>query len=123
MNFILITNNEQVLKRFKDKVEISYKNVSCREILVEARDLIHKGCSLETHPLSGSIKPNENPFKSILLSRKSGAVDLDSLVIIENSIATFDKFSCEFSKLSDEMLCDFRLLDLTLIESALTCII
>lgn len=123
MKLVLVTNNEEVLEKFKDEIAISYKDVSYREILVEARDLIHKGYSLETHPLSGSIKPNENPFKSILLSKKGDEIDLDSLMRIENAIATFDKFSYEFPKLNDRMLCDFRLLDFTLIESALTQIV
>jgi hypothetical protein len=55
--------------------------------------MIHKGAKLITHPLMGSIKPNETPFRSIIVSEGEGtSLDIESLVIIESSIASAEKF-------------------------------
>ena len=71
----------------KEFVEGSY-----RDVLIAVRDKIHKGHRLLSHPLSGSVKPNETPYKSVIISRNSAGMDLDSLKIIEDSIAAYDKF-------------------------------
>lgn len=115
---LVLTNNEIVFTKYKDMITVLYKDISYKEILIEARDLIHKGYKLKTHPLSGSVKPNENPFKSMILSI-GDELDVPSLVMIENSIATYDKFSYQFPVLTEKMLSDFSIVDLTLIESAL----
>ncbi len=57
------------------------------------RDKVHEGHELATHPLSGSVKPNETPYKTIMISEKKGVLDFNSLKIIEDSIATAKKNS------------------------------
>lgn len=120
MNKILITNNILVYKKYKDIIEIIYKeDSSYLEILNYTRDLIHRGHELLTHPLSGSIKPNETPFKTIMISKKRGKLDLDSLKLIEESIETAGKFIKlkATPNWSDSVLDDFRVIDLSLIEN------
>lgn len=83
------------------------------------RDYIHKGHRLLTHPLSGSIKPNETPFKTIIISSVSNNLDMKSLSIIEKSIETADKFS-EIQKVySKDIERDFMEIDLSLIENVI----
>ena len=87
--------------------------------MIKTRDKIHEGYELLTHPLSSSVKPNETPYKSIIISDVKGNLNYDSLVLIENSIITFDKFKKLNFKLSDKVIEDFKLVDLTVLESAL----
>ncbi|MDR7871225.1 MAG: GrdX family protein [Tissierellaceae bacterium] len=120
MNTILITNNILVYKKYKDIIEITYKeDFSYLDILIYTRDLVHSGHELLTHPLSGSIKPNETPFKTIMISKKSGKLNLDNLKIIEESIVSAQKFIKEKPTpiWSEKILDDFRVIDLSLIES------
>jgi hypothetical protein len=49
-------------------MEINFIETDMTGVLVYVRDKIHKGHKLLTHPLSGSIKPNESPYKSVLIS-------------------------------------------------------
>ena len=66
---MILTNNEKVAEDFTEKNQMEFLNGSSYlEILQTARDFIHKNHTLLTHPLSGSIKPNETPFKSVALS-------------------------------------------------------
>ncbi len=92
-------------------------------MLVAVRDKIHKGHKLLSHPLSGSVKPNETPYKSVLVSKHKGNMDVDSLKIIEDSIYTCDKFMKVTLKSGynnqDAILEDFRQVDYELIDAAL----
>ena len=66
----IITNNPLVVRCLSDYYEIEYHEISFREILVKVRDLVYEGYELRTHPIAGSVKPNETPYKSIVLSKK-----------------------------------------------------
>ncbi len=87
------------------------------------RDMVHKGSRLITHPLMGSVKPNETLFRSIIISGGNG-LDYESLAIIEKSIAVAEKFirNNKVPKWGDNVLDDFRFVDLSLFESALNSI-
>jgi hypothetical protein len=86
--------------------------------------MVHKGSRLITHPLMGSIKPNETPFRSIIMSEGT-TLDIESLNIIESSIAATEKFQKD-NKVpcwNENVLDDFRFVDLRLFESALDSIV
>lgn len=119
---ILVTNNERVLKDETITCSKKFLTGSYREVLTYVRDQIHKGHSLLSHPLSGSVKPNETPYKSILISDKRGELDFDSLEMIENSIIIYDNFMRNSNKygynIQENLLEDFREIDFSLIVSA-----
>ena len=113
---MIVTNNNKVYEKYKDNYSIYYKECSFREILLYIRDRIHEGYVLLTHPLSSSIKPNETPYKSVLIS------DYKTLMIIENAIMTYDKFKKDkyyTVELTDSIVDDFKMIDLSIIENAI----
>ena len=87
---------------------------------MEVRDLVHRCYELITHPLMGSVKPNETPYRSIILKQGINT-DLQSVEIIEISIQTYEKFEKMKSlpKWNQNILEDFQLVDLSLFESSL----
>lgn len=120
---ILITNNPRFQEDQDSRYYTEYIEGSYGDVLKLVRDRIHRGHKLLSHPLSGSVKPNENPYKSILISRAAGSLDLDSLRILEESIATFEKFmqnpnKCGHNK-RDAILEDFKEVDHCLIAGAI----
>ncbi|GAA0177520.1 GrdX family protein [Clostridium sediminicola] len=121
MNSILITNNPMVAEKYKEKMEIIFlKDNSYLDVLSDVRNRIHEGHEILTHPLSGSVKPNETPYKSVLISKNKGKLDMKSLQIIEGSIDVTKKFlnikkSPEWTK---GILEDFQLIDYSLIKGA-----
>jgi hypothetical protein len=90
------------------------------DVLIEVRNLVHQGYELITHPLMGSVKPNETPYRSIML-KKGIITDTQSVEIIENSIQTYEKFEKmkPSPKWSQSILEDFQFVDLRLFESSL----
>ena len=117
--YIIVTNNPLVLERHGGTRNIIYKEVSYEGVLREVRDRIHEGHSMLTHPLSGSVKPNETPYKSIMISAERRAIDGESVALIENAIHACGKFEFKSDRYRPEVYEDFRLIDCTLIESGM----
>lgn len=115
----IITNNPMAYNvlSLREDCEVRYEPVSFREILLLARDAVHGGHKLLTHPLSGSVKPGETPYKSLAISKETGPLDLNSLRLIEHCILTCDKFPLRYQNLPEPLLEDFQTVDLTLIQS------
>lgn len=119
---ILITNNKLVYDEYKDKFEVIYNSdFDYLSILEMVRNKIHEGYQLLTHPLSGSIKPNETPYKSILISNNKSVLDVSGLMIVEESILTAKKFlnNKKTPDWTEKVLDDFRVIDYSLISNVL----
>ncbi len=122
MKDIIVTNNRYVYEKYKDDFKIKFdENFTYLDVIKYVRDKIHEGYKLTTHPLSGSVKPNETPYKTIMISNDKSALDYDSLAIIEDSIATAKKFmnNKPTPDWTESVLDDFRVIDLSLIENVI----
>lgn len=122
MKFMVITNNELVSEEYSDVYKVDYyPENDFLNVLTKTRDYIHKGHELLTHPLTGSIKPNETPFKSIAVSLEPGTLNLESVDIIEKAITVTQKFlnDARVRNWNEKVLNDFRLIDFNLIKSGI----
>lgn len=118
-HFRVITNNPLVKEELSNKEDICYFEATYEDILLEVRAYIYDGYKLLSHPLSGSVKPGETPYKSVLISTKKEAVDIQSARIIEQALETRKKFVDRTKDLKESVLSDFQMVDMTLLESAL----
>jgi len=114
---ILVTNNPLVKAQCQGNFRIEFIEADLQEILTKVRDYIHKGHHLLTHPLMGSVKPNESPYKSVLITETSEKPDLQSVNIIEECIQTAQKFVIK--QIPEQYLNDLQTIDLSLIKSAI----
>lgn len=122
MKKLLVTNNEMVNEKFKDNLEVSFlQGYDYLQVLEWVRDRVHEGHKLLTHPLSGSIKPNETPYKSIMISKDKFELDTDGLLIIEEAIGAAKKFVSikPTPNWKERVLDDFRVIDLSLMENVI----
>lgn len=117
--YMVITNNPLVRSRLDDIHEVIYLELSYEELLKLVRDRIYEGHRLLTHPLSGSVKPKETPYKSVLISERKEKVDGESVRLIENAILVCQKFQDKSKYYKEEVYKDFQLVDWTLLESGL----
>lgn len=116
----IITNNSLIYDKFNKTINTTLIDDSYVDVLNTVRDRIHKGAVLLTHPLAGSVKPNETPYRTIIIDDIKGNLDLNSLSIIEDSIETARKFPVKEILWGEKVLQDFKIIDLRLIESALS---
>ena len=121
-DYLILTNNPLVPACMEGKglytIEF-HPEKSYREILVMARDKVYGGHTLYTHPLAGSVKPNETPYKSVIVSMVPHQFDSQQAEIIANAIAVFDKFKPIGWELNERILRDFQLIDYTLLAGAI----
>lgn len=126
--YTIITNNCLVKDRYSsglDNLKVEYLECGTSlDVLIRVRDSIHGGSHLETHPMSGSVKPNQNPYKTVVVSdhRTEGTELQEFVTVMENCIITFQNFLRDRSlpDWSDKLQEDFRIVDLSLIESAVS---
>ena len=120
-NTIIITNNQKVREFFeKERAQVLYIEGDYKDVLYTVRDKVQLNYHLLTHPLSGSIKPNETPYKSIAI-KKEKKLDLLSLELISNAIEVYKKLQKDLKTpfWTESILEDFRVIDLDLIKNAL----
>ena len=88
---IIVTNNDRVADKYKDLMKIELLD-SYEDVLVKARDLVYDRHRLLTHPQAGSLKPNQTPYRSIIVYPADNNSNLDDVMMIEKAIETFNKF-------------------------------
>ena len=119
MNAIMLTNNSKVHAKYKCRFEIEFmEDRGYIDILIEARNLIHKGYRLLTHPMSSSLKPNQTKFRSIMLQKTESGLDMESVLMIERAVESAENF-LKFKKIPDwdeRITDDFRTVDMSLID-------
>lgn len=111
----IISNNPLVWDDYPHVIKV---NGSLRQVLVKARDYVHQGYRLISHPLAGSVKPNETPFKSLVMEAEQKSLDFDSLRIIESAIEVTDKLPKLNRKWEEKVFEDFRIIDSSLLKAA-----
>ncbi len=120
MRKIIVTNNQKVFERYKDTFEILFLDQgSYMEVLNKTRDKVHEGYKILTHPMAGSLKPNQTPYKSVILKKAASNTDYESVILIENTLAAAEKF-LKFKATpswSERILKDFQTVDLSLIDN------
>lgn len=127
MAYWLITNNACVEQQYNSssdrllKKTLYMPDAELIGVLTCVRDLVHQGHELLTHPLTGSVKPYETPFKSICVSAQTGPIHFASVTLIEEAINTANKFLKDRRSVvyPETVLEDFRLIDLSLISSGI----
>lgn len=119
MREVRIISNNPLVTLGSDDYRISGYDVL--KVLEKLRDLVHLGHRLLTHPLAGSIKPNENPFKSVVISDKASNIDVTSVLIAEDSYERAKRMLKDrpIKEYSKNVLEDMKRIDLSLLEAGL----
>ncbi|RQD68428.1 MAG: GrdX protein [Tindallia sp. MSAO_Bac2] len=120
---MVITNNPMV----KNHLEKNHNNLlwvegSYEDVLLEVRNKVHLGHHIISHPLAGSIKPYETPYRTVVISDKAEALHMQSLETLEQVFALLNSFKGKDGKLHslrtyrEDDLPDLQLIDLDLIK-------
>ena len=116
----LITNNPKFIEENLKDIEIEYSDVSYIDILRKVRDYVHENWEIVTHPLYGSVKPNETIYRTIVI-KENNSLDITSVNLISDAILTFKKFrnNREVPQWTDRVKDDFSVIDHDLILNAI----
>lgn len=123
-------NNEKVLTIITNNPKVKSESIltehttlffsDLNKVLTKARDLIHQGYTLITHPLAGSVKPWANPFRTIVLE-EGDQLNMRSLEIMESSLQKYNQFRNDLEEnflenLNEAVRQDYQLIDYDLIK-------
>jgi hypothetical protein len=124
----ILTNNDSIVNFFKQfkqpgMPEVRYVEASATRVLQLAKEGIHKGARLLSHPLAGGKSPGDSPFKTLLISGEGegGTVlHFQSLQLIEEALRTYAKAAKNrFRAYSDDQLKEFKTMDVELTLSVI----
>ena len=126
--YLLVTNNSLCYEKYKDRAKVDYlEGGSYLDVLVKTRDLAQKGNRIETHPMAGSIKPNQTPFRTVLLSdsRMEEEESIANELMIEDAVLMTEKFLSDHPvrDWDESIVKDFGQVDLELISGAIDSIV
>ena len=122
---LLVTNNDKALERYgaHSEIDVDYlKERSYLDVLIRVRDLVHGGWHLMSHPQASNLKPNQSPYKTVLLSNGREAQPFaQDIEMIEGGIEAFQKFTRGMipPRWPEKALRDFQTIDLSVVESAM----
>ena len=117
---VLVTNNGDLSRSVRRGRLVDGSSL---DVLIAARNFIHLGSHLLTHPLCGNLRPYQQPFRSVLIEEHPGGlVDLESLSMIEDAVAVYK--SCEDrlllpEKLDEDARADYAFIDAELMRDSL----
>ena len=115
MSYQIITNNPNLQDI---KAKINFVEGSFEDVLIKARDLVHGGYELISHPLGASLRMFFSPYRSILLTDKISDINESYILTIENSIENYRKHMKERNP-DLENKEDYALIDKELLKSSI----
>ena len=116
---ILITNNDKVYLKYKDKLQCIFTE-KYEEVLIKVRDMVYDRHILLTHPQASSLKPNQTPYRSVVLYPQGNEDNMKDILLIEKCLETFKQWqniSLTPENYSDKIAEDFKVIDLSLIDN------
>lgn len=116
----IVTNNDRVADKYKDMMKVEMVD-SYEEVLIKTRDLVYDRHRLLTHPQAGSLKPNQTPYRSIIVYPADNNSNMDDVMMIEKAIETFNKFKeiKETPKYEEKIANDYKTIDLSMIDNVM----
>ena len=113
----LITNNKKLSEHVTSCRLIDGSSLG---VLVHIRNLVHSGSRILTHPLCGNLRPNHQPYRSVIADIRTGTADMESLTLIEEAVRIYQ--SCKAitpAELDESVRKDYAYVDAELMRESL----
>lgn len=115
----LVTNNDRVFDKYKNDMEVILVD-TYKEVLIKVRDLVYDRHILLTHPQASSLKPNQTPFRSVMVYPKGDEDNMKDIMLIEKCIETYEQWqeiAATPKNYQKSVAEDFKTIDLSVIEN------
>lgn len=122
---VIITNNNRVYEKYKDMMIVILLETYAK-VLLKTRDMVYDRHVLLTHPQASSLKPNQTPYRSILVYPEEENGNMQDILLIEKCLEVFRQWQEiaaapeKYDKKADE---DFKTIDLSVIDSIISRIV
>ncbi|EHI54898.1 hypothetical protein HMPREF9333_01910 [Johnsonella ignava ATCC 51276] len=115
---ILVTNNDRVYDKYKGRLSCVYTE-SYEDTLIKVRDYVYDRHKLLTHPQASSLKPNQTPYRSVLVY-PTYEDNTKDILLIEKCMEVFNSWqniARTPSNYKENVIEDFKTIDLSVIDN------
>lgn len=116
---IIITNNDRVYEKYKKEIQVILLD-SYEDVLIKTRDMVYNRHILLTHPQASSLKPNQTPYRSVVVYPKGEEDNMKDIMLIEKCIETYrqwQEIAPTPKNYAEKVANDFKTIDLSGIEN------
>lgn len=116
---ILITNNNRVYEKYKDMMTVILEK-TYEDVLIKTRDMVYDRHKLLTHPQASSLKPNQTPYRSVVVYPKGKEDNTTDILLIEKCIETYrqwQEIAPTPKRYAEKVEEDFKTIDLSVIDN------
>ena len=116
---IIITNNDRVYEKYKKEMQVILLD-SYEDVLIKTRDMVYNRHILLTHPQASSLKPNQTPYRSVVVYPKGEEDNMKDIMLIEKCIETYrqwQEIAPTPKNYAEKVANDFKTIDLSGIEN------
>ena len=116
---ILITNNDKVFHKYHNDMEVILLD-TYEEVLIKTRDMVYDRHILLTHPQASSLKPNQTPFRSVIVYPKGKEDNMKDILLIEKCLETYyawQKIAPTPLIYQNKVIEDFKTIDMSVIDN------
>ena len=116
---IIITNNDMVYEKYKKEMQVILLD-SYEDVLIKTRDMVYNRHILLTHPQASSLKPNQTPYRSVVVYPKGEEDNMKDIMLIEKCIETYrqwQEIAPTPKNYAEKVANDFKTIDLSGIEN------
>lgn len=116
---VVITNNDRVYEKYQGQMQVILLD-TYEEVLIRTRDMVYDRHILLTHPQASSLKPNQTPYRSVIVYPQGEEDNMKDVLLIEKCIETFRQWQ-EIAKTPSDyeqrVANDFKTIDLSVIDN------
>ncbi|MCI8640211.1 MAG: GrdX protein [Coprococcus sp.] len=118
---VLITNNDRVYEKYKGMLTVKMTD-SYEEVLIKTRDMVYDRHVLLTHPQASSLKPNQTPYRSVVVYPKGEEDNTKDMMLIEKCLETYrqwQEIAPTPENYQERVAEDFKTIDLSVIDNVI----
>lgn len=116
---VLVTNNDRVYEKYKDIIQVILLD-TYEEVLLKVRDMVYDRHLLLTHPQASSLKPNQTPYRSVVVYPKGQEDNMKDILLIEKCIEVFrewQEIAPSPESYQEKVSNDFKTIDLSVVDN------
>ena len=116
---IIIKNNDRVYEKYKKEMQVILLD-SYEDVLIKTRDMVYNRHILLTHPQASSLKPNQTPYRSVVVYPKGEEDNMKDIMLIEKCIETYrqwQEIAPTPKNYAEKVANDFKTIDLSVIDN------
>ena len=110
---------QNAYEKYKDQMKVILLD-GYEDVLIKVRDLVYDKHVLLTHPQASSLKPNQTPYRSVVVYPKGEEDNIKDIMLIDKCIQVYQEWqdiAPSPKSYQEKVANDFKTIDLSVIDN------